>query len=176
MEAGTVTPEQRQSIMSMVIVPGRDRAGSPDDVLRQFEADDGQALGLDLLWDAARRRDAVDVELALVVCFAFGFTMGHLGLLIELARADWHHSHENVVTGLARLRSPEAAGALEHAARWVPQYLGFDDSRALARKAIRALGAIPGPEARQALTGLLDSGSHIVREGAESQLARRAGQ
>lgn len=171
-----MTPEQRQSIMSMVIVPGRDRAGSPDDVLRQFEADDGQALGLDLLWDAARRRDAVDVELALVVCFAFGFTMGHLGLLIELARADWHHSHENVVTGLARLRSPEAAGALEHAARWVPQYLGFDDSRALARKAIRALGAIPGPEARQALTGLLDSGSHIVREGAESQLARRAGQ
>lgn len=33
---------------------------------------------------------------------------------------------------------------------------------------------IPGPEAEQALTALLDSDSEIVREGAEAQLARRA--
>jgi hypothetical protein len=176
MEVAVVTPEQRQSIMSVVVVPGRDRAGSPGEVLRQFGTDDGQMLGLELLRDAAGRRDAVDLELALIVCFMFGFTVGHLELLIQLAVADWHQSHENVVSGLSRLRSPEAIGALVHAARWVPPYLDFDDSRALARNAIWALGAIPGPGAQQALTGLLQSESGIVREGAEGQLARRAGQ
>jgi len=57
----------------------------------------------------------------------------------------------------------------------VPPYLDFDESRALARKAIWALGAIPGPEARQALTWLMDAENSVVREGAEAQLARRAG-
>lgn len=170
-----MTPEQRQCIMALVIVPGRDRAGSPEQVLRQFGADDGQALGLDLLRDAAGRQDALDLEMALVVCSTFGFTTGHLEVLIQLAAADWHHSHENVVTALSRLRSPQAIDALSHAAWWVPPYLDFDESRALARKAIWALGAIPGPEARQALTWLMDAENSVVREGAEAQLARRAG-
>jgi hypothetical protein len=171
-----VTPEQRQCIIALVIVPGRGRAGSPEEVLRQFGADDGQELGLDLLRDAAGRQDPLDLEMALVVCFTFGFTTGHLELLIQLATADWHHSHEDVVTGLSRLRSPRAIGALVDAAWWVPSYLDFDESRALARKAVWALGVIPGPEARQALIGLLDAESSIVREGAKAQLARRAGQ
>ena len=39
-----------------------------------------------------------------------------------------------------------------------------------------ALGRIPGPEAEQALTDLLDSDSEIVRQEAKALLARRAGQ
>jgi len=169
-----VSPEQRKSIMALVIVPGRERAGSPEQVLQQFGTDDGQALGLDLLRDAACRQDQLDVELALVVCFTFGFTAGHLDPLIQLAGEDWHFAHEDVVEGLDTLRSPQAVDALERAAWWVPPYLEFDEYRALARKAVWALGAIPGPEARQALTGLLDAEDSIVREGARAQLARRA--
>jgi hypothetical protein len=175
MKGGRVTPEQRESIMALVVVPGRERAGSPEQVLRQFATGDGQALGLDLLRDASGRQDQLDVELALVVCFTFGFAAGCLDPLIQLAGEDWHFAHEDVVAGLDMLRSPQAIGALEHAAWWVPAYLEFDEFRALARKAVWALGAIPGPEARQALTGLLDAEDGIVREAAEDQLARRGG-
>ena len=171
-----MTPEQRQSILALVVGLGRDRAGSPEQVLRQFGADDGQALGLDLLRDAARRRDQLDLELALIACSVFGFTTGHLDLLIQLAGEDWHLCHEDVVTGLDILRSPQAIDALAFAAWWVPEYLDFDEYRALARKATWALGRIPGPEAEQALTDLLDSDSEIVRQDAKSLLARRAGQ
>jgi len=176
LEVGTVTLEQRQAIMALVIVPGRDRTGSPERVLQQFGTDDGQALGLNLLRDAAGRRDELDLELALIVCFTFGFTAGHLDLLIQLAGMDWHLKHEDVMAGLGELRSPLAIDALLDATWWVPQYLDFDESRALARKAIWALGAVPGPEARQALAGLLDSDSSIVREEAKAQLARHGGQ
>ena len=68
----------------------------------------------------------------------------HLDLLVQLASADWHHKHEDVVSALGQLRSPAAVEALYHAAWWVPDYLDFDESRALAVKAIWALGGTPG--------------------------------
>lgn len=49
-------------------------------------------------------------------------------------------------------------------------------SRALARKAIWALGKTPGPEADQALRRLLDSEDEILRDRAQAQLARRTEQ
>ncbi|MET9438981.1 HEAT repeat domain-containing protein, partial [Streptomyces sp. NPDC006551] len=63
--------------------------------------------------------------------------------------------------------------ALVAATRWVPEYLDFDESRALAVKAIWALGAIPGEEAREALEGLRGDENEIIRENAVKQLARR---
>ena len=55
--------------------------------------------------------------------------------------------------------APKDADTLESlykATQWVPKYLDYDDSRALAVKAIWAIGNIPGPEADnylQQLTG-----------------------
>ena len=111
--------------------------------------------------------------MALIVCATFGFTMGHLDLLVQLASADWHHAHENVVSALAQLRAPAAVDALYHAGWWIPDYLDFDENRALAVKAIWALGGTPGPEADHALKRLLGAGGEIVREAARSQLMRR---
>jgi HEAT repeats len=174
-----VTPEQRQSILALLFEPVRGRTGSPEQVLQQFGTDDGQALGLDLLRDATRRRDWPDLQAALIACFTFGFTTGHLDLLIQLAGEDWHFGHEDVVNGLEDVvagldeqRTRQVIGALAHMARWVPPYLDWDENRALARNAIWAMGKIPGPAAAQALTGLLDSDSEIVRRRAA---ARRAG-
>ncbi|MFD5103330.1 hypothetical protein [Streptomyces albidochromogenes] len=56
------------------------------------------------------------------------------------------------------------------ATRWIPEYLDFDEFRALAVKAIWALGAIPGPEARDAP----DSGAW-AREFVVSPLGRTRG-
>ncbi|MEU2133848.1 HEAT repeat domain-containing protein [Streptomyces sp. NPDC018352] len=71
------------------------------------------------------------------------------------------------------VRSPKTVPTLVLATHWVPEHLDFDQCRALAVKAIWALGGIPGPEAREALEGLRDDENEIIRENAVKQLARR---
>jgi hypothetical protein len=160
-------------IIGLVFIPGRGRQSSRDDVLRYFETTDGHALGLRLLRDAVDNRDEIDVDAALIVCGTFGITADHLDLLVQLASAEWHHKHEDVATALDHLRVPAAVDALYHLAWWIPDYLDWDDTRGLARKAIWALGKTPGPEAEGVLKLLLDEPDQIVRENAAQQLARR---
>jgi hypothetical protein len=90
-----------------------------------------------------------------------------------LSQTDWHHKHEDVVSALGQLRAPAAVDALYHAAWWIPDYLDFDESRALAIKATWALGRTPGAEAEQALRRLHSAESEMVREAASAQLKRR---
>lgn len=160
-------------ISSLAVMPGRGHQGSPEDILRHFRTTDGRALGFRLLCDAVDGQDGLDVETALIVCATFGFTMDHLDLLVQLASADWHHRHEDVVSALGGLRVSGVVDALYHAAWWIPDYLDFDESRALAVKAIWALGGTPGTEAEQALKQLLSAEGEIVREAARAQLMRR---
>jgi HEAT repeat protein len=87
--------------------------------------------------------------------------------------ANWHHKHEDAASALGKLRTPGAVDALYEMTQWVPEYLDFEESRALATKAIWALAGTPGPEAEQALTRLIGSDDEIVRVGAEAQLKRR---
>lgn len=157
--------------MALMVVPGR-AAMSTDEFLAGFGAADGEALGLELLRDAVARRDPVDVELALVVCFRFKFADDHVPPLLTLAFADWHECHEDVASALGKIRSPMAVDALVHLAEWVPDYLAFDDARALATKAIWALGSISGGAAHEALESLARSGDRIVAENAKAQLEK----
>jgi PBS lyase HEAT-like repeat len=166
-----VTPEERSLVMELVVAPGHHEPLPLSEFLQRFGTNDGEALGLQLLRDAVGRHDPVDVEFALVVCFRFGFTAGHLAPLISLAFADWHKSHEDVASALQLIGSPVSVDALVHLAQWVPDYLDYDDSRALAAKAIWALGAISDPAAREALELLARSeDDKFVQEGAVAQL------
>ncbi|TLF92252.1 HEAT repeat domain-containing protein [Nocardia cyriacigeorgica] len=170
-----MTPEDKDAIMSLVNYPGR--VAGPEDrqaVLAHFGTADGVSLGLDLLERAASKRDIDDLELALIVCFAFGVTNAHLSVLLELSQEDWHRSHEDIVSKLGELTSPDSVTALRELAEWVPAYLEYDESRALARKAIWAIGGIPGPEAEGALIQLAGSDDEIVRKEAKRQLDRRS--
>ena len=74
---------------------------------------------------------------------------------------------------IAKLRSPMAIPALARAADYVPEYLEWDEDRELARKAVWALGAIPGPEADNALRELVHSTHGRIRDEAHRQLDRR---
>lgn len=162
-------------LYDLTIVPGRERKGSPEDVLRHFGTQDGRALGLSLLRDAVDRRDGSDTEYALIVCGVFGITEeDHLELLVQLASAGWHTKHEDVASALDRLRTPAAVNALYHLTQWVPDYLDWDEGRALARKAVWGLAKIPGPEARAALRQLLDDRDEHVRAYAAKRLDRPA--
>jgi HEAT repeat protein len=167
-----MTPEERSLVRAMYIIPGRDQALSNEEFLRQFGAADGVALGVSLLQDATERHDPLDVDLALFVCFRFGFTERHLESLLILAFADWHKRHEDVASALGDLKTPTAVDALLHLASWVPSYLDFDDARALAVKAIWALGGIADDSAKAALKSLTTSDNEIVAENAVTQLQR----
>jgi hypothetical protein len=168
-----VTPEQRELVMSLVIGPGEVPVRDPIEVLEEFGASDGQLLSLDLLRDAANRKDSLDVEMALIVADVFGVTMAHREVLSRLVREAWHVKHEDVVSALGKLSTPQSIPDFVFAASWVPEYLLYDDSRALARKAIHALGNISGPEAETALSQLLSSSDGVVREQAAKELSKR---
>jgi hypothetical protein len=171
-----MTPDQRRLIHGLVFVPGKGARLSKEEFLRQFDVTDGQELGLRLLRDAAERQDGEDVEMVLTVSSSFGFTTEHINMLVSLVSADWHMMHEDVVAALARLRCPDTVDALYHATQWVPEYLHYDEDRALAMKAIRALAKIPDDRAEQALIRVLDSDDELVREKARHQLEKRRSQ
>mgnify|MGYP000907691115 CR=1 FL=1 len=169
-----MTPEQRSLISMLIGGPGPEKPIATDEFLRRIGESDGSELGLELLRDAVERRDADDVFYSMVLPAVFGLKPEYLDLLLELEHADWHYRHEDVVSLLADFRSPSTIDALYHATQWVPEYLDYDDARALAVKAIWGLGAIRGDEAAGVLQRLLDSEVEVIRENAAHQLARRA--
>lgn len=168
-----MTPEAEKLILALVYKPGDTSGGDPDTVLRYFGTDDGAALGRRLLRDAVQCEDAADFELAMIVCNRFdAYDESLLPLLVDQAHADWHQRHEDVASRLGKYKSPMTVDALYQLTQWIPDYLDYDESRALARKAIRALGGIPGVEAEQALTRLLTDEDEDLRDLAADQLRR----
>ncbi|MEU7390106.1 hypothetical protein [Streptomyces tanashiensis] len=169
-----MTPEEQDLIMGLAFVPGMDRTRTLDEVLAHFGESDGGALALRLLRDSMERRDADDVEMALIVHGAADASAEEfLEPLIELFPAEWHREHEDIVSMLGTLRSPKTVPTLAKATHWVPEHLAWDENRALAVKAIWALGGTPGAQARAALVGLRDAENEIIRDNAVKQLARR---
>jgi hypothetical protein len=135
---------------------------------------DATGFALKALEEAYRQTSAVDVECALYLGFRFGTTPEFLDVLIRLSDADWHHRHEDVVTALDQLRDPKAVEALYGAALKIHPYLEYDDCRALAGKAIWALGNLGDKIADEKLRLLAESDSLVVRDSARKQLYRRS--
>src|ERR1043166_363356 len=164
-----MTREERRLCQSLIITPLRgERAISKEEFLHQFPSsiEQGQ-LALRLLEDVYKGRNAEDLKCALVIGNAFGFGPQHTDILARLIDAEWHVSHEDVVSALDGLRTPSAVKPLFRATQWIPGYLDFDESRALAVKAIWALGNIPGAESEKKLDLLARSDDPIVRENAQ---------
>jgi hypothetical protein len=169
-----MTPEEQELIMGLAVGLGDGPTRTLDEVLAHFGESDGEALALRLLRDAMERQNADDVKMALIVHAAADASGEEfLEPLIELFPADWHRGHEDIVSVLGERSSPRTVPTLALATHWVPEHLDWDENRALAVKAIWALGAIPGPEARDALEGLRDDENKTIRENALNQLARR---
>ncbi|MFF8868333.1 HEAT repeat domain-containing protein [Streptomyces sp. NPDC015139] len=169
-----MTSEEQDLILGLVVAPGSPPTRTIDEVLAHFGESDGGALSLRLLQDAMECQDADDVEMALIVhAAADASDEEFLEPLTELFPAEWHRAHEDIVSMLGKLRSPRTMPTLILATHWVPEHLGWDENRALAVKAIWALGGIPGPEVRAALEDLRDAENEIIRENAVNQLVRR---
>lgn len=168
-----MTPEERKLVLSLVSTPGAGKRAVPGAVLRELGAVDGAALGVEVLRDSIARKDPVDLEMAVILANTFGVTVEYVSPLISATYAEWHVKHEDVVTLLGRLRDEDAIPALEHAARWTPEYLAYDGGESLTSKAVRALSAVPGKAADAALRSLVTDGSQVAQDQARKALARR---
>lgn len=169
-----MTEEQRMLCRGLVIQPNRRAGLTKEEFLRRFpEAVEDGYVASSLLEKASVERSAEDLQCALIVGSAFGFTREQQATLSRLLEFDWHHSHEDIVEALGRFPTPESIDPLFRATQWVPTSLEYDDSRALAVKAIWALGRIPGPEAEARLETLAKAGEAIIREAAREQIERR---
>ncbi|MCC6359148.1 MAG: HEAT repeat domain-containing protein [Phycisphaerales bacterium] len=151
-----------------LVIALRERQIMPAQFLLEFGATDGSALSLQLLRDGDRLRASDDVEAGLTVGFVFGFVQDHVELLLSLALAPWHVSYETIVRALENIGNPLAIPVLHKLTQWVPSYLHFDDTRALARHAYWAISKIGGPGARDSLVqiaaSLPDRWSREVRD------------
>jgi HEAT repeat protein len=147
---------------------------SKESFLQAFRGSlDGIVLSTELLDEALLHGDPTEVEMALIVGFVFGFDTRHLEALIRLESASWHVKHEDVVRALDKIRDTRAIPALVHATKWIPDYLKFDENRALAVKAIWALGWLNSREATDALVQLVSSTDTVLSKNAREQLQRR---
>jgi hypothetical protein len=169
-----MTEEQRKLCRDLIIHRGGQGNITREDFLQRFPSavEDGK-LALKWLEEAYRAQSKEDLLCTLVVGFNFDFGPEHLDILRHLVDLDWHYSHEDVVSALDHLRTPDAVDALFRATQWIPKSLEYDDTRALAVKAIWALGKIPGTEAEAKLEMLARSEDAILRQSAVDQLELR---
>jgi hypothetical protein len=169
-----MTPEQRKLCRDLIILPNARVRITKEEFLRQFpSAVEGGKLALKWLQKAYETRSADDLSCALIVGGNFGFVPEHKDILQRLIDENWHYSHEDIVTTLQNWPTPDTVEALFRATQWIPKSLEYDDYRALAVKAIWALGAIPGNEAETKLETLAHSENAILRKNAQEQLERR---
>ncbi len=136
--------------------------------LQRFRsAKDGKKLTLTLLEEGLHGRSTEDVDCAILVGFTFGFDATHIDALCSLAVEEWHHSHENIVMALDKINDGRAIDTLFHLTQVIPNYLEYDESRALAVKAIWALGKLGAIEALQTVA---ESDDPILKANALKQL------
>jgi hypothetical protein len=163
-------PEKSDLVFDLV--QGRISRG---EFLRGFESSEpGDALTLRLLEAACRQKNPEDVSLGLAVGFVFGFVSVHKAILCNLAKVEWHQSHEDVISALDELRDAGLVDLFYEATQVIPKYLEYDDARALAVKAIWALGNIGSRLADEKLQIISQSNNPILRDAALHQLTRGA--
>jgi hypothetical protein len=178
-----MTPDERELVRRLLVVyPGPTHDNSADAIrwrkeefAREFRPSerDRKKLSQELLEEAWAGRSPTDVEYALIVLFSTGVLSANLDVLIRLADSEWHHSHEDVVSALGELRDKGAVDVLYRAALTRHEYLSFDEARALAVKAIYALGGISDASAEEKLRLLAQCDDQILRDQAEARLERR---
>lgn len=164
-----MTPDELEMVWALVAAPGRQPDATPQDFLARMDESDGRALALRVLREAIDHKSSAEVEAAMVLAAFFGSTEESFGLLVSLVREDWHESHEDVVSFLDDFRTKDAIPALLSATRRVPDYMQWDDTRALAVRAVYALSKIDGEAARNAL-------EEVVRESGDDRVSAVARQ
>ena len=100
------------------------------------------------------------------------FDEEQLDIIHLLALAPWHHSHEDIVIVMERLRDPRSIETLYLTALSEHEYLDFDDNYALGVRCTWALGKIGTNSANEKLRLLAETENPIIKKAAIFQLER----
>lgn len=164
--------DRQKAICSGLIVglSGRQDTSGEDFAREVPEALEDDRLSPSFLRQATDDCDAESLQCALLVGFSCGFPPSSVGMLCELLSADWHHSHEDLVEALCGFDGDSVAQSLFQATRWIPPYLAFDDSRALATKAIWAISRLTAVDVLPLLNALENDPDERLRVVAQTRL------
>ena len=166
-----MTEEDRKLVMDLVILPN----GRRNITLEQFAARFPSALergklALALLEEAASGQSAEDLQCALIVGATFGFSPEHTPVLCQLLSADWHFSHEDIISTFQDLKDPRAVDSLFSATFVSHSYLDYDEFFGLARKCTWALADIGTAEARLKLEDIASGDNPLIAGYAKKRL------
>ena len=145
-----------------------------DEFYREFpiKPGEGSGAGRAMLVRALQERDATGVEFGLYLGHRFGISEEYLDVLLGLAGESWHERHEDVIDGVAKLKSPRSVESLFRTAVTTFPYRAYDEFNSLGTKCIRALGAIRTKGALARLGDLMASGDPNLEREAQAQLRR----
>lgn len=126
----------------------------------------------DLLQEAYESKDSESVEYSLAIYWSFSYSGECISILNRLLAVDWHYSHEDIALILQKKQDPYSTNVLYKTALTKFQYLEINNSEALARKCIYALGAINTVDSRKYLVDIANSDDEVVSEFAKHQLKK----
>lgn len=164
-----MTNEEKKIIMDFML-----KNITKEDFLKLYPIDikNNNTYILEALEDAYQKKNAEDVEYALLLGFSFGLSKNHVPILIKLLSVDWHYKHEDIAQLLQNFKDPRSIECLYKAALARYSYLDYDDSYALAVKCIWALGDINTEQSKAKLKLLSQSTISTVKKAAKQQLER----
>jgi hypothetical protein len=113
-------------------------------------------------------------SLVLMTGYQLGFiNINSLYLLNKVLPEDWHMEHEDIARTMQDLHDESSIEALCRTVYSKYKYLEYNDSQALARKCIYALGEIGSKKAIQILKDMCNSDDEYLRSTAKHQLEKR---
>ncbi|HKP96265.1 MAG TPA: hypothetical protein VJ385_10945 [Fibrobacteria bacterium] len=128
------------------------------------------SLILGMLQRGLAEKDADAVDLGLMLMHRYGVSKDYLEVLHALALEPWHTSHENVVSGLAKIKDPSSVDVLARTAVAHHAYKEWDKAFALGTKSIYGLWEIQTPEAVAKLGELIGNKNRVLKSTAKELL------
>lgn len=159
-------------IRQLVLAKSHDRKELSDSILRDIHTSHGRLFDQNCtispvhLSKVIENKDAVSLSELLTIGFSSGFNPQLSDLFIEILKYEWHDCHEDIVSALQSIgaKDPQVIEALCYVTEWVPKLLKWDESRALARKALWALRSIDNEQAALSVKAASKSNkSSVVR-------------
>lgn len=126
-----------------------------------------------LLEEAIASQNTDEVEFTLSVLPSLGHFPKHIALFVTLFQQQWHYRHEDMVRDLERFGAKtQIIEALKWATEVRLKYLEYNDSDALARKAIYAIARMNTTESRNTLNQIAKYSTGVRRDWARAKSER----
>jgi len=140
--------------------------------------DDVHRHVIELIEEAANKKDADRLECAMIFGATFGFPQDVDTVLCDLILEDWHRQHEDIVFDCLRHHnSPRVVDYLYRASKMRLPYLAYNESGSLGSKAVYALVKIGTEEALEKVREIAATDNRpMVQEAIRISMARKNGQ